>query len=82
MSIDIRAWLAQHVGCGADDLRFAGTDARRVNSPTVHFTLDGQRGYAVQITERGFLGRRRHWDLTAAWPAGSATTTVFERPDW
>ena len=82
MALEIRSWLANTVGCGPDDLRFAGSDVRRADNVTVRFTLDGRPGYAVQIRERASFIRRRFWELTAEWPAGSRTTIVRERPDW
>lgn len=82
MALQIRSWLAHTVGCGPDDLRFAGSDVRSADSVIVCFTLDGRPGYLVQIRERAGLVRRRHWELTAEWPAGSKTTTVREQPDW
>ena len=82
MALEIRSWLADTVGCGPDDLRFAGTDLRSAGDVIVCFTLDGRPGYAVQIRERAGLVRRRQWELTAEWPAGSKTTVVPEKPDW
>jgi hypothetical protein len=82
LALQIRSWLADTVGCGSDDLRFAGSDVRSADNVLVRFTLDGRPGYAVQIRERVSLVRRRIWELTAEWPAGSKTTTVQEEPDW
>ena len=82
MALEIRSWLADTVGCGPDDLRFAGSDVRTPGDVIVAFTLDGRSGYAVQIRERAGLVRRRRWEITAEWPAGSKTAIVRERPDW
>jgi hypothetical protein len=82
MALEIRSWLANNVGCGPDDLRFAGSDVRSADRVVVTFTLDGRPGYAVQIRERASLIRRHLWELTAEWPAGSKTAIVREKPDW
>jgi hypothetical protein len=69
MGLDIRGWLALQAGCGSDDLRFAGTDARGVNSVILYFTLDGGPGYRVQITPTSpamSTGRGQHGHGPAA----------------
>ena len=80
--LHIRSWLALHVGCDPDELRFAGADARRVNNVVLHFTCEGKAGYRVEITEQGAPLQRRHWQISAEWPTGAAAVTVDEKPSW
>ena len=82
MALQIRTWLALHVGCDPDDLRFAGSDARGPNAAEVYFTVHERPGYEVRITQTAGVGRQRAWRLVAEWPGGSATATVDEKPGW
>jgi hypothetical protein len=81
MILDIRAWLALHVGCDPDGLQFAGADSRGVNGIILYFTNGPEPAYRVEVTERVAAGRRQ-WDVVAHWPTGSAATAVAEQPAW
>jgi hypothetical protein len=78
----VRRWLAERVGCGADDLRFAGMDSLGQDCQTVRFSLDGDRDYRVRVARRFIFGLRSRWEVTADWPSGSARTTTSDPPEW
>ena len=78
----IREWLAGRLGCGPEDLRFAGMESLRPDSQTIRFSLDGARDYQVRIAKRFVFGHRRRWQVTAEWPNGSAMVTTSDPPEW
>jgi hypothetical protein len=78
----IREWLAGRLGCGPDDLRFAGMESLRPDSQTIRFSLDGDRDYRVRVAKKFAFGLRRRWVVIAEWPNGSAMVTTSDPPEW
>jgi hypothetical protein len=80
--VQIRSWLALHIGCDPDELRFAGADARRVNNVVLHFTPRGDRGLSGRDHRTGRATAAAALAISAEWPKGTAAISVDEKPSW